>query len=442
MRTSRAAGGSAGRIAGSALVIAVSVSASVLGTWSAFTATTASTGNTFDTGTVVITDDDDGVSPLLSFAGAAPGTSDTGCVRVTYLGSLPASVRLHGTTGGTGLDPYLQLTVTRGTGLTGTYDDCAGFTADPVDYLGSGQGVVYAGSLADFPDGWTGGMVDAAAGHPEVWTTDEEHHYRFQVTVGDDNDAQGKTATQTFTWEARDAGAYQTAVLADDPVAYWRLGEDAGTTAYDGVGGQHGTYAAGAFPGAAGATGDGDPAATFDGADDNVVVGDVFDFSGQQPFSAELWVRRSDARLDHYRGLVGKYELDGSGRRQGWLLTIAEEDDPDLRQRIVFERFRDVPSDQGSLDGTWSVTPLERDVWYHVVATYDGATMRVYVDGALEGSAPATMSLPDTTSPLLLADFVHGPYTSPYGGVLDDVAIYDYALTSAQVRAHHAAARR
>ena len=44
-----------------------------------------------------------------------PGNTDTGCIKVSYAGSLASEVRLYGTTSGTGLDAYLDLTVTRGT---------------------------------------------------------------------------------------------------------------------------------------------------------------------------------------------------------------------------------------------------------------------------------------------------------------------------------------
>jgi predicted ribosomally synthesized peptide with SipW-like signal peptide len=98
-------------------LMAVLGGAAGLGTWSAFSSTTENTGNTFAAGTVIISDNDGGgTSPMLSFANASPGTSDTSCISVTYTGSLASSVRLFGTTGGTGLDQYLNLVVTRGSG--------------------------------------------------------------------------------------------------------------------------------------------------------------------------------------------------------------------------------------------------------------------------------------------------------------------------------------
>jgi len=139
---------------------------------------------------------------MLSLTAAKPGDSDTSCLEVTYTGSIATSVRLHGTTTGSGLDQYLNLTVTRGSN-TSPFDSCTNFTPDPTDYNGDGSGVVYSGTLQGFPDSYAAGLVDAEAATPETWSTNEKRSYEFVVTVQDDDAAQGKNATQQFTWEAR-----------------------------------------------------------------------------------------------------------------------------------------------------------------------------------------------------------------------------------------------
>jgi predicted ribosomally synthesized peptide with SipW-like signal peptide len=173
-----------------------------LGTWSAFSDTTANSGNTFASGTVDLNDDDSG-SAMLSLNNAAPGASDTACINVTYNGSLPASVRMYGTTAGTGLDQYLDLVVTRGTIAAPAFDSCAGFAPDVANYGFGPGGIVYSGTLQGYADNYGAGQVDPQSGSPESWTNGESHAYRFVVTVQDNNGAQGKNASQTFTWEAR-----------------------------------------------------------------------------------------------------------------------------------------------------------------------------------------------------------------------------------------------
>jgi predicted ribosomally synthesized peptide with SipW-like signal peptide len=191
----------AGRLGLTTLIVAMLAMVLGAGTWSAFSSTTSNPGNSFDVGTVTLTDNDSDTA-MLSLSNAKPADSDTSCITVTYEGTLDATVRLYGTTGGTGLAQYLDLTVTRGSGAAG-FDNCTGFTPDATDYVGAGSGVVYQGTLDGFPDAYAGAIVDPTSGTPETWTTSENHQYRFQVTVQDNSAAQGMTATQVFTWEAR-----------------------------------------------------------------------------------------------------------------------------------------------------------------------------------------------------------------------------------------------
>ncbi len=172
-----------------------------VGTYSAFSQSTTNGGDSFAAGTVSISDND-AATAMLSLSGAKPGDSTTGCIRVTYSGSLDAGVRLYGSVSGA-LAPYLTLTVTRGTDAAPSFPSCAGFSADGTDYIGAGAGVVYDGLLSGYPASYAAGIVDPHAGSPETWTTAEVHSYRFRATLANDPSAQGQSGTASFTWEAR-----------------------------------------------------------------------------------------------------------------------------------------------------------------------------------------------------------------------------------------------
>jgi hypothetical protein len=173
-------------------------------TWAAYDARTANGANSFASGTVALSDNDSGTA-LLSLANATPNATTSGCIRVTYAGTLASTVRLHGTTTGTGLDAYLVLKVTRGSfpGAPPAANACTGFAADATDYIGAGAGVVYNGTLLAFPDDYANGLVDPLPGAPATWTASESHVYKLEVTLQDNVAAETKNATQTFTWEAR-----------------------------------------------------------------------------------------------------------------------------------------------------------------------------------------------------------------------------------------------
>lgn len=81
--------------------------------------------------------------------------------------------------------------------------------------------------------------------------------------------------------------------------------------------------------------------------------------------------------------------------------------------------------------------PLIPGRWTHVVATYDGATLQVYLDGALSARAPSSLSIENGTG-----DFVIGAAGDDYfPGSLDEVTVYGTALTPEKVRAHYNAGR-
>jgi predicted ribosomally synthesized peptide with SipW-like signal peptide len=174
-----------------------------IGTWAAFSSTARNEGNNFRAGTVVL-GDDDGDAVMLTLTDAQPGQFDEGCIRVSSSGSITSRVRLFGTTGGTGLDQYLDLKITRGTKTVPTgFDGCSDFQADSSNYIGAGNGVIYSGTLVGFPDNYDSGLVDPTAGFPESWGSSESHVYKIRVTVQDNEAAVGLSATQTFIWEAR-----------------------------------------------------------------------------------------------------------------------------------------------------------------------------------------------------------------------------------------------
>lgn len=177
-------------------VLTVAVVGSVIsfGTFSAFSSTTENPGNNFATGSVAIADNDAG-SALYNVSNAGPGQASTPrCIKVTYSGSLPATVKLYrsGFTGGSGLDSEIDLTITRGTGDS---FDCTGFTAD------ASSPSVYSGKLSAFPSSYATGQTLAGQGTPNTAVT-----YRVVASMPDtsDNSLQNKaTGTHSFTWEAQ-----------------------------------------------------------------------------------------------------------------------------------------------------------------------------------------------------------------------------------------------
>jgi hypothetical protein len=187
-----------------AVAVAALVPAAGGATYAAFRATSANNGNKLEAGSVKLSDNGDG-SALVSLSGAVPSDTTSACIQVTYDGTLSATVRLHGTTSGGGLDQYLDLKVTRGTYSPSTpaYKSCTNFQPDATNYIGAGSGVVYNGTLQGYPDDYASGLVDPTSGSPESWSAGEVHVYKVDVTLQQNFAAQGKDAAQVLRWEAR-----------------------------------------------------------------------------------------------------------------------------------------------------------------------------------------------------------------------------------------------
>lgn len=73
-----------------------------------------------------------------------------------------------------------------------------------------------------------------------------------------------------------------------------------------------------------------------------------------------------------------------------------------------------------------------RGAWHHVAASWDGTTKRLYIDGALVASAAAT-GLDSNALALVGADVDMGTITLHYTGLMDELDLFDRALTDAEV---------
>jgi len=87
----------------------------------------------------------------------------------------------------------------------------------------------------------------------------------------------------------------------------------------------------------------------------------------------------------------------------------------------------------GSYQNARASTVLSANIWNHLVGTYDGTTLRIYVDGVLAGSTVAVGTIDATTLDSLIG--VHNSLaTNFFNGLLDDVRIYNRALSNDEIK--------
>ena len=175
---------------------------------------------------------------------------------------------------------------------------------------------------------------------------------------------------------------------------------------------------------------------SLDGVDDHVEIGTGADFETAH-VTVEAWLKPSQASVDagFFDHLVTK------------------------RSCCEFPPFNDPTTFQWSLqtvdapyrywfglsvgDVLFSVVDSQAATtdWAHVVATYDGETVKLYVNGALKGQNTAPSGnidsrpgVPVVVGARMANNFGPGR-VDPFGGLVDEFTIYNRALNAAEIKA-------
>lgn len=208
------------------------------------------------------------------------------------------------------------------------------------------------------------------------------------------------------------------------PVAEWRFDETGGVAEDEAPGAHDGTLVNGVsrVPGVRGT------ALQFDGVDDYVQVPDAADLDGMPGLSVSAWVRLDDLPVQTYVP-VGK---DASSAQASYRLTVNS-------SGIAAFAVKTASNGWYTTGTTAAGGLIDAGVWHHLVGTYDGSTVRIYLDGVLVGTGVASISgaIATGTSPVRFgaASFAN---IDPYDGALDDVQIFDSALSATEISAFFA----
>jgi hypothetical protein len=198
-------------------------------------------------------------------------------------------------------------------------------------------------------------------------------------------------------------------------VAYYPLDEGAGTVAGDSAGGHNGTVVGGA-QWIAGPDGFGS-ALMFDGAGGQYVdLGTWNPSAGTGQLTVCFWANWSGVS-GQWMGLIGKRD-DWAEDEMMWQIEAAQGDGNVSASR---ESGQTVSGNFIQQIGQWE----------HVALTFDGTTATLYRYGLQAGSGPFSLG-PDTEATMV---FGTGEANggNPYNGALDEVRIYNRALSQAEI---------
>ena len=197
-------------------------------------------------------------------------------------------------------------------------------------------------------------------------------------------------------------------VVPVDLVAAYSFAEGGGGLIND----ETGNGNVGTIRGASWTSGRFDNALSFDGIDDLVTVADDDLLDLTTGMTLEAWVKPF-ALGNVWRDIIFKaddiYYLEGSSTQQG------------------------APTVGGTFTGPlYASSSLPLNTWSHLAATYDGAIVRLFVNGEEVANRSQTGTIHQSNEPLTLGG--NDVYGQHWAGLIDEVRIYNRALSQAEIQ--------
>lgn len=315
--------------------------------------------------------------------------------------------------------------------------------------------VITSGVAQIYVNGVPAGASHAMGGNPPisefdigadrgVWKLDG---YVDEVRLSHFNPGEFR-ATDLLCYPSEPSTYYTRAVLRDNPVAYWRLNELEGWSAFDmatadspsaqqaaQVAIYHNTADTstterkagpltagnGPRPGAFLGMDAGNTAPYFNGSTDNIRA--TLPAMGND-YSMETWIYNMKPATDQLTGYflnrgINAYEAVG------------------ISGQFSFGHGAGRLYAYNGSNGVEGPTELATNTWYHVAFVRSGATVTIYLNGNVEASGTLTASADGS-------DFLIGSrpaFDWDFKGYIDETSIYNYALTADQVHEHYRRAR-
>ena len=168
----------------------------------------------------------------------------------------------------------------------------------------------------------------------------------------------------------------------------------------------------------------GKPCLSFDGSGDYVNCRDIDGVDGVTRLTVEAWIK--------WGGISGG-------------LTAAREFH---RKETVYAFGAGWAANKARFwiyDGAWknsgnSTTSIGDGNWHYIVGVYDGTYLKIYVDGVQESSNNiGATTLNSNSNPVIIGS--NGGSSEFWNGLIDEVAIFDIALTAEEIKKRYQAGR-
>lgn len=248
--------------------------------------------------------------------------------------------------------------------------------------------------------------------------------YRVRVTDAWGNSMVGNTATVTVPSGTSSPSAYQQLVAADGANHYWRLGEASGLRAADWAGDSDLTLNSSLRNVAGAIVGDSNTATTFSSGSRTNGVAQF----APQSFSTEAWFNTTTHSGGHIIGFSPQSISSST-----------------LSDRHVFMTNSGQLTFGTNVNGNRTITSpasYNDGKWHQVVSTLGASGMALYVDGKQVAQRADTKQAAYRTAGFwrvggdILGSWPSAPSAQNFAGALDEVSVYNAALSSDAVQEH------
>lgn len=200
------------------------------------------------------------------------------------------------------------------------------------------------------------------------------------------------------------------------PVGEWNFEEGSGTSANDSSGnGRTGTLGRSSW-----SSGKFGKAASFDGTNDYVGIPTI-DLSASSAMTIEAWIKPTNITTNTYYEITRQ---DAGGL--DWLLSFQD-------NGTILSFGLNAGGTYTEIDVSITASTYTDGKWHHIAATYDGTTRRLYKDGVQIGSVGDSGAISFAGLTNCIGGYSYGCAAERFNGKIDQVRIFNYGRTPAQV---------
>lgn len=155
---------------------------------------------------------------------------------------------------------------------------------------------------------------------------------------------------------------------------------------------------------------------SFDGVNDNIKVTNSTCLNFQKSITTNFWINIGDF-FDREA-----YPISHGNWENRWKISITN------------KRIRWTIKTEDGIKDLDSETELKKNSLYNITTVYDGNYLEIYINGDLDAFVPFSGLILTTTIDLMIGQVLPGNTQYNFKGILDDIRIYNYALSLSQIR--------